>query len=181
VKKRIILLLDGTWNESDFGGYDTNIVTMREAISRTLRVSGSAKTATSTAALPNDLKVTSTVTEEKLNIVFYERGVGTAAFLERYFGGAFGQELSTNIRRAYKFLSFHYEPGRSRIQRRRTQSADRASGMCFKCANRISIFLRSRRDAQSLRCQRTIGERRGHAHGCRAGSCATVLLGNIAV
>nr|WP_276555667.1 DUF2235 domain-containing protein [Bradyrhizobium elkanii] len=111
VKKRIILLLDGTWNDSDFGAYDTNIVRMREAISRTLRVSGSAKTATSPAAIPNDLKVTSTVTEEKLNIIFYERGVGTGAFLDRYFGGAFGQGLSTNIRRAYKFLSFHYEPG----------------------------------------------------------------------
>jgi hypothetical protein len=111
MKKRIILLLDGTWNDSDFGVYDTNIVRMREAISRTLRVSGSAKTATSPVSLPNDLKVTSTVTEEKLNIVFYERGVGTGAFLDRYFGGALGQGLSTNIRRAYKFLSFHYEPG----------------------------------------------------------------------
>ncbi|WFU62677.1 DUF2235 domain-containing protein [Bradyrhizobium brasilense] len=110
-KKRIILLLDGTWNDSDFGVHDTNIVRVREAISRTLRVSGSASAAINPGALPNDRKVTSTVTEEKVNIVFYERGVGTGAFLNRYFGGAFGQGLSTNIRRAYKFLSFHYEPG----------------------------------------------------------------------
>lgn len=41
--KRIILLLDGTWNDSDFGAYDTNIVRMREAISRTLRAKGSSK------------------------------------------------------------------------------------------------------------------------------------------
>jgi Uncharacterized alpha/beta hydrolase domain (DUF2235) len=58
----------------------------------------------------------------KLNIVFYERGVGTGAFLDRYLGGAFGQGLSTNIRRTYKFLSSHCEPGRSRRQRRRASS-----------------------------------------------------------
>lgn len=109
--KRIILLLDGTWNDSDFGTYDTNIVRMREAISRTLQVSASARTDAEMAAVPNDMKVMSTVTEAKNNIVFYERGVGTGAFLNRYFGGAFGQGLSRNIRRAYKFLSFHYEPG----------------------------------------------------------------------
>ena len=109
--KRIILLLDGTWNDSDFGAYDTNIVRMREAISRTLRASGSATTDTEMAVVPNNLKVVSTVTKAKNNIVFYERGVGTGAFLNRYFGGAFGHGLSTNIRRAYKFLSFHYEPG----------------------------------------------------------------------
>ena len=109
--KRIILLLDGTWNDSDFGAYDTNIVRMREAISRTLRASGSATTDIEMAAVPNNLKVVSTVTKAKNNIVFYERGVGTGAFLNRYFGGAFGHGLSTNIRRAYKFLSFHYEPG----------------------------------------------------------------------
>jgi hypothetical protein len=31
--------------------------------------------------------------------------------LDRFFGGAFGQGLSDNIRRAYKFLSFHFEEG----------------------------------------------------------------------
>jgi uncharacterized protein (DUF2235 family) len=109
--KRIILLLDGTWNDSDFGAYDTNIVRIREAISRTLRTSASAKSNAELAAVPNDRKVESTITETKHNIVFYERGVGTGAFLNRYLGGALGQGLATNIRRAYKFLSFHYEPG----------------------------------------------------------------------
>ncbi|WP_426409478.1 DUF2235 domain-containing protein [Bradyrhizobium ganzhouense] len=109
--KRIILLLDGTWNDSEFGSYDTNIVRLREAISRTLRTSGSAKSGADLRDVPSDRKVESTVTDEKNNIVFYERGVGTGAFLDRFFGGALGQGLSTNIRRAYKFLSFHYEPG----------------------------------------------------------------------
>ena len=39
--KRIILLLDGTWNDIDVGLTDTNIVRMRELISRHLvKVSG---------------------------------------------------------------------------------------------------------------------------------------------
>ncbi|MCA1510203.1 DUF2235 domain-containing protein [Bradyrhizobium sp. NBAIM01] len=109
--KRIILLLDGTWNDSDFGSYDTNIVRIREAISRTLRTSSSAQSEIGLKSVPNEKKVEATVTEQKNNIVFYERGVGTGAFLNRWFGGALGQGLSTNIRRAYKFLSFHYEPG----------------------------------------------------------------------
>jgi hypothetical protein len=32
--KRIILLLDGTWNGSDFGPYDTNIIRIRDIIAR---------------------------------------------------------------------------------------------------------------------------------------------------
>ena len=31
-KKRLILLLDGTWNDADFGTHDTNIVRLRELI-----------------------------------------------------------------------------------------------------------------------------------------------------
>jgi hypothetical protein len=34
--KRIILLLDGTWNDSEAGDADTNIVRLRELILRSL-------------------------------------------------------------------------------------------------------------------------------------------------
>ena len=34
--KRIILLLDGTWNDSDFGKFDTNIVRIADIIARSL-------------------------------------------------------------------------------------------------------------------------------------------------
>jgi len=34
--KRIILLLDGTWNDSDFGDSDTNIVRIGDIIARSL-------------------------------------------------------------------------------------------------------------------------------------------------
>jgi uncharacterized protein (DUF2235 family) len=44
------------------------------------------------------------------NIVFYERGVGTG-FRDRLRGGVFGDGLAGNVRRAYKFLSYYYEPG----------------------------------------------------------------------
>ena len=36
-KKRIILLLDGTWNDRDFGNSDTNIVRLQRIIAETLR------------------------------------------------------------------------------------------------------------------------------------------------
>jgi len=125
VRKRIILLLDGTWNDSDFGPTDTNVVRLREAISKTLNASGSGPAPISKAAstslnfadsqqLPSGSsgpKVSATVSDNLSNIVFYERGVGTGAFIDRFTGGAFGEGLAGNIRRAYKFLSFHYEPG----------------------------------------------------------------------
>jgi Uncharacterized alpha/beta hydrolase domain (DUF2235) len=115
LKKRIILLLDGTWNDSDFGPSDTNIVRIREAIAQTLNARTSRPAIRSDPASHDGdsgpEKVTPTTTNELQNIVFYERGVGTGAFLDRFFGGAFGQGLSDNIRRAYKFLSFHYEDG----------------------------------------------------------------------
>jgi hypothetical protein len=46
----------------------------------------------------------------KQHVVFYERGVGTGGFLDNVGGGAFGSGLGRNIRRAYIFLSRHYEP-----------------------------------------------------------------------
>ena len=102
--KRIILLLDGTWNDSDFGDKDTNVVRLRDAIARRLQ----APEAIASAAVTS--QVTSLAFAKKDNVVFYQRGVGTG-FSDWLFGGAFGKGLSDNIRRAYKFLSFHYNEG----------------------------------------------------------------------
>lgn len=110
--KRIILLLDGTWNDSDFGKQDTNIVRLREILARSLW--SNANSPVDPSAIENPAgsgPVTPTTFQSKSNIVFYERGVGTGAWLNRYFGGALGLGLSRNIRRAYKFLCFHYNPG----------------------------------------------------------------------
>jgi hypothetical protein len=50
--KRIILLLDGTWNDSDFGAQDTNIVRIREIIARTLWAENDAVSASVASRLP---------------------------------------------------------------------------------------------------------------------------------
>jgi uncharacterized protein (DUF2235 family) len=43
-------------------------------------------------------------------IVYYDEGIGTAKD-ERFRGGAFGKGMMDNIREAYRFLLFNYEPG----------------------------------------------------------------------
>ena len=106
MQKRIILLLDGTWNSIDVGACDTNIVRMRELISKHLVRTSHSRT----HADDGDKKVRGYTASGKEHIIYYERGVGTGAF-DRFRGGAFGDGLSRNIRHAYKFLSFWYEPG----------------------------------------------------------------------
>jgi hypothetical protein len=103
--KRIILLLDGTWNDEDMGDCDTNIVRLQEMIAHTLWNRDS-------STIPNSPAphVRSFNSDGKQNVVFYERGVGTG-FNDRLKGGIFGEGLSENIRRAYKFLSFYYSAG----------------------------------------------------------------------
>jgi len=112
-KKRLILLLDGTWNDWEASDDDTNIVRLEDRIiqhlqpPRAVPISGAAKpevTATGTE------QVSAFRSANRDNYVFYQRGVGTG-FNDRYTGGIFGQGLSANIRRAYKFLSFNYQPG----------------------------------------------------------------------
>jgi uncharacterized protein (DUF2235 family) len=102
--KRIIILLDGTWNDAEFGDTDTNIVRLRDGIARYL---GTQKPATTSSGAA----VSSIASENMDNLVLYERGVGTGAYLNRFVGGALGEGLINNIRGAYKFLSFYYDPG----------------------------------------------------------------------
>lgn len=104
-KKRIILLLDGTWNDSAAGDNDTNIVRLEDLIVTTLRDSGAAVSAATEGKLTHGY-----VTDGQENIVLYQRGVGTGAF-DRFKGGTLGIGLHDNIRRAYRFVSYHYEPG----------------------------------------------------------------------
>ena len=113
VAKRIVLLLDGTWNDADLGASDTNIVRMREIIARSLDVkSAIIPQGTNALTASSDQKVVAGRTYQDLeHLVFYERGVGTGPLLDRIKGGSFGDGLAGNIRRAYKFLSFYYETG----------------------------------------------------------------------
>ncbi|MGO7486601.1 DUF2235 domain-containing protein [Rhizobium ruizarguesonis] len=107
--KRIILLLDGTWNDQDVGPFDTNIVRLQSLIGRALT---SAQTARPSETQNNGSEklVRGYASDGRENIVYYERGVGTSAF-DRIRGGAFGDGLAHKVRRAYKFLSYHFVPG----------------------------------------------------------------------
>lgn len=103
--KRLILLLDGTWNDDELNLADTNIVRLRERIADFIRENAEADKDTS------GKRLSSRSTGGVSNLVFYERGVGTGRFLDEIVGGAFGEGLDTNVRRAYNFLSFYYQPG----------------------------------------------------------------------
>jgi hypothetical protein len=112
VTKRIILLLDGTWNDADDGSADTNIVRLRQKIAAHLSNAQSRPKSdvTSPAAVAQQTFVMKGGKEGGLeNIILYERGVGTGGFLDRFKGGAFGAGLSDNVRRAYTFLAQHYD------------------------------------------------------------------------
>lgn len=108
--KRIILLLDGTWNDWEADDRDTNIVRMEDLIVRTLkRTSPTVDEPDQPASeASGDPLVEPYKTKNRDNIVLYQRGVGTGAD-DRITGGIFGDGLPENVRRAYKFLSFHYE------------------------------------------------------------------------
>jgi uncharacterized protein (DUF2235 family) len=84
VKKRLIVLCDGTWNRADQPAL-TNVCKLRDAIDES---QGAAVR----------------------QVVHYEPGVGTRRW-ERFSGGAFGVGLSRNVRSCYEFLVDRYEPG----------------------------------------------------------------------
>jgi hypothetical protein len=101
--RRIILLLDGTWNDADLGATDTNISRLRDLLARP----------GTSAAADSSATVTSTASDDDRtsNLVYYSRGVGTGGQINQIAGGILGVGLEANIRRAYRFISFHYVPG----------------------------------------------------------------------
>lgn len=100
--KNLILLLDGTWNDADYGTADTNIVRLRERISESMQTQTSAPTSAAAGVQAGQI-------EGLQNIVFYQRGVGTNV-LDKIRGGAFGAGLNQNVRNAYRFLCANYAP-----------------------------------------------------------------------
>ncbi|HEX5616877.1 MAG TPA: DUF2235 domain-containing protein [Solirubrobacteraceae bacterium] len=84
MKRRLVVLCDGTWNSADKPDV-TNVCKLRDLVDDDRD-----------AAIPQ--------------IVKYEQGVGTRPW-ERIRGGAFGVGLSRNVRECYAFLVDHYEPG----------------------------------------------------------------------
>jgi uncharacterized protein (DUF2235 family) len=82
--KRLIFCFDGTWNRLA-ADTPTNVVL--------------------TAASVERLTDAGTV-----QIIHYDEGVGTG-IREKYTGGIFGVGLDVNLREAYRFLLFNYDPG----------------------------------------------------------------------
>ena len=108
-KRRLILLLDGTWNEDEVGGNVTNIVRLRDLIADSLDPLEVAPSLPNTESPISLNHVGPRTFAGREYVIFYERGVGTGA-IDRIRGGGFGSGLDLNIRWAYRFLSFHYSP-----------------------------------------------------------------------
>lgn len=124
VCRRLIVFLDGTWNEDTEARPATNIVYLRELLFRGLSARLRRIIDDKKAGVPNpdnDLYdklperfrkkgVKGLVFDGYEYIVYYDRGVGTG-FMDRIKGGVTGAGLNKNIREAYRFLSNWYRPG----------------------------------------------------------------------
>ena len=108
--RRIVLLLDGTWNEDQVGGNSTNIVRLRDIIAASLDPLDLLPSRPTGAAVAGRAETYARTFRGREYLIFYQRGVGTGPF-DRATGGAFGEGLDANVRRAYRFLSFYYESG----------------------------------------------------------------------
>jgi Uncharacterized alpha/beta hydrolase domain (DUF2235) len=108
--KRIIILLDGTWNDDEIGGNRSNILRLHDLIAECLDPQDTPTSAPITHSPGWRAETSARTFAGHEYIVFYQRGVGTGQF-DRLRGGGLGAGLDSNIRRAYRFLSFHYQPG----------------------------------------------------------------------
>lgn len=90
MSKRLVIFCDGTWNTPDQkdGGVvrPSNVVKLSRAV------------------LPE-------AADGTLQVTFYDPGVGTGNFLDRWTGGAFGKGISKNIQDAYRFLVHNFVEG----------------------------------------------------------------------
>lgn len=82
--KRIVICFDGTWNKLS-ADTPTNVVLTAASVQRT-------------------------TADGTVQIIHYDEGVGTGV-RDRLTGGMFGAGLATNLREAYRFLLFNYDPG----------------------------------------------------------------------
>src|ERR1043165_4071997 len=80
--RRLVVCCDGTWKTAD-DGVVTNVVKLMDLV------------------LPMAAGGTP-------QIIYYGKGVGSGNFLDRFFGGAFGDGLETNVKDAYRFLVQNY-------------------------------------------------------------------------
>jgi len=89
MNKRLVVCCDGTWNIPD---------KMEKGVFAGTNVARVA------------LRIPSVGADERKQLVYYDKGVGTGQF-DLLLGGIFGWGLSRNIKEAYAFLIRCYEPG----------------------------------------------------------------------
>jgi hypothetical protein len=116
VCRRLILFLDGTWNEDTETRPATNIVYLRERLFWGLQVRRREQYPADHEEFEklNDFKkrgMSGLVFDGFEYIVYYDIGVGTGPYLDPLKGGIFGDGLDQKIREAYRFLSYWYRPG----------------------------------------------------------------------
>lgn len=95
-RKRLIVLCDGTWQDSTSDNEKanpTNVTRFARALSKWVRI-----------------KKEDGTDEDVEQIVYYQQGVGTGT-LDRLIGGVSGLGVSANVRAAYGFLANNYDPG----------------------------------------------------------------------
>ena len=83
--KRIVICCDGTWNDPETREI-TNVVKTARAVRPRAR-------------------------DGKIQVVFYDWGLGTGGRFDKITGGAFGEGLDRNIRGAYRFLVHNFSRG----------------------------------------------------------------------
>ena len=83
--KRLVVCSDGTWNTAD-NADATNVVRTVQAVK------------------PN-------APDGTPQVVFYDQGVGTRNWIDRWIGGITGSGLGKNVQDAYRFLLHNYEEG----------------------------------------------------------------------
>jgi hypothetical protein len=84
--KRLIICFDGTWNTPEKKSPPSNVLRMARMIS------------------PSDAKKVS-------QVVYYDPGVGTGNFADKWLGGVFGNGLEQKVKQGYLFLAHNYESG----------------------------------------------------------------------
>ena len=88
--RSLIVCSDGTWNtaerESSGMPRPSNVVELARAL------------------LPQNSR-------GEAQVVFYDAGVGTGNFIDKWTGGAIGAGLDDNVKDAYRFLVHNYAPG----------------------------------------------------------------------
>ena len=84
-KRRLVFCFDGTWNRLN-ADLPTNVVRIAQMVPTVAR-------------------------DGTPQVVYYNEGVGTGGWLNRFNGGMFGQGMLQIMREAYRFLIFNYQPG----------------------------------------------------------------------